>query len=88
MSQFVPVPDPAGSMDPPRHNAPATFATDTPEAEPSLKRDRSVGDTLTGLLTALARSAPPSGALRDWATRALDFADLLAAPIAGALRQR
>jgi len=34
MARFVPIPDPGGSLEPPRRNPPTTLATDSPDPVP------------------------------------------------------
>lgn len=79
MPHFNPIPDPRGSLDPPRRNPPTTLAAATPEPEPEPRR---LNDALDSLLAAVCRKPLPSPAeqagVSQWRvvlTRALDVID-------------
>jgi len=74
MPRFVPVPDPGGSLDPPRRNPPTTLATSAPEPERQPTFTRSSDENRFV-------------ALRQLAVAALDLADEAARTIRGVLQR-
>jgi len=74
MARFVPVPDPGGSLDPPRRNPPTALATAVPEPERQPTSTRASGRNRFL-------------ALRQLAVAALDLADEAARTIRGVLQR-
>lgn len=74
--RFAPIPDPSGSLDPPRRNPPTALATDSPDPEQRPARAR-------------AATHPQSGftILRRLAGAVLDMADELAASLQRSLHR-
>jgi hypothetical protein len=83
MPRVIPVP--SGSLDPPRRNPPTAVAADSSDPGPASLW--TLGDALRGFLGAVSHAAPATDSWRRWATRALDIADVVAAPIAQILQR-